>query len=238
MKKILLVSGCSFTTKNFTSIFHPDMICDWPKWPEILGEKLNMDVINLGQSGSGNEYIFSSLIDAMANMNREEIGLVIPAWSQCLRRDWIEGNFRLNMTISDKGDLRYHVNKSMRYYYLFQFYCETNSIPYKQLQMIEFIRKGNARKEKLRQSILDRNLDNDYENGPSYIKNSIYYDKIKSKNFIGYPMKRELGGFPIQDRVTDFRKKELEYIFRLSKEDAHPSKIGHEMIAEYLYENI
>jgi len=51
-------------------------------------------------------------------------------------------------------------------------------------------------------------------------------------------MKRELGGFPIQDRVTDFRKKELEYIFRLSKEDAHPSKIGHEMIAEYLYENI
>ena len=28
------------------------MKCDWPKWPEILANKLGMDCINVGFSGS------------------------------------------------------------------------------------------------------------------------------------------------------------------------------------------
>ena len=58
MKKILLVSGCSNTEKNFFSDIHPDMVCDWPKWPEILAKKLDMEPINLAKSGMGNEYIY------------------------------------------------------------------------------------------------------------------------------------------------------------------------------------
>ena len=46
MKKILLVSGDSYTDKKFTSIHHPDIDCDWPKWPEVLAKKLDMDCIN------------------------------------------------------------------------------------------------------------------------------------------------------------------------------------------------
>jgi len=63
MKKILLVSGCSNTDKNFYSELHPEMDCSWPKWPELLAEKLNMDCVNLAKSGAGNEYIYSSLLD-------------------------------------------------------------------------------------------------------------------------------------------------------------------------------
>ena len=44
MKK-LIVSGCSWGDTNFFSSFHPDMDCDWPKWPEILAEKLGMNVL-------------------------------------------------------------------------------------------------------------------------------------------------------------------------------------------------
>ena len=32
MKKILLASGCSYTTHNYNSHYHTDMKCDWPKW--------------------------------------------------------------------------------------------------------------------------------------------------------------------------------------------------------------
>ena len=62
MKK-LIVSGCSWGDTNFFSSFHPDMDCDWPKWPEILAEKLGMECVNLCKCGAGQEYIYSSLCD-------------------------------------------------------------------------------------------------------------------------------------------------------------------------------
>ena len=63
MRKVLLVSGCSYTDKTFRSDFHPNIDTGWPKWPELLGKKLDMDVVNYGYCGSGNEYIYSSLLD-------------------------------------------------------------------------------------------------------------------------------------------------------------------------------
>jgi len=234
MKKYLIVSGCSFTTKNFKSTFHPHMKCDWPKWPELLANKLGMQVINLGQSGSGNEYIFSSLIDKMMEIDHNEIGLVIPAWSQCMRRDWQAWGSWYNHIIADKGDLQYHINKSLRYYYMLQLYCESNNIPYKQVQMIEFIRKkmpGN------KISILHKETYED-EDGPRLIKQSIYYNKIITENFLGYPMMTDLDGFDIQRKVTNNRAKEIDQVFSISPEDSHPSMEGHRMIASFLYENL
>ena len=63
MKKILLVSGCSFTTFDFKSTYHPEQdFYRVKKWPQLLAEKLDMDWINLGQSGAGNEFISNTLI--------------------------------------------------------------------------------------------------------------------------------------------------------------------------------
>ena len=63
MKKILLVSGCSFTDSYFDTDIHPDMICDWPRWPELVADELNMQCVNLALGGSGNERIYSTLSD-------------------------------------------------------------------------------------------------------------------------------------------------------------------------------
>ena len=83
MKKILLVSGCSFTEPNYISSYYPDMDCSWPKWPEVLAEKLDMECINLARNGGGNEYIYSSLFDEITNRSTlpDRIGLVIASWS-------------------------------------------------------------------------------------------------------------------------------------------------------------
>ena len=64
-KKILLVSGCSNTDPKYTSLQHPDMDCNWPKWPELLAKSLDMECINLAENGAGNEYIYSTLIDKL-----------------------------------------------------------------------------------------------------------------------------------------------------------------------------
>ena len=54
MKK-LVVSGCSWGDEIFFSPFHPDMDCEWPKWPKLLAEKLNMECVNLCKCGAGQE---------------------------------------------------------------------------------------------------------------------------------------------------------------------------------------
>ena len=115
MRKLLLVSGCSFTTDNFISIQHPHMDTSWKKWPEILADELNMELLNLGRSGAGNEYIFNSLAEQIVDGKRE-IGLAIAAWSQAQRRDWMERT-RLNPRwtsshLDIKGDVLHFLNKS------------------------------------------------------------------------------------------------------------------------------
>ena len=63
MKKILLASGCSMTDSNYVSETNPEIDCSWPKWPELIAKKLDMECINLGRNGAGNEYIYSSLLE-------------------------------------------------------------------------------------------------------------------------------------------------------------------------------
>ena len=89
MKKILIASGCSYTDNQFRSASHPEMDTSWPKWPEIVAKELDMKCINLGRSGSGNEYIYSSIHDIILRVkDKSQIGLVIAGWSQCFRHDF------------------------------------------------------------------------------------------------------------------------------------------------------
>jgi len=78
-RKKLIVSGCSYTD-NWWTEEHGVKV-----WPEILAEKLDMDCINLGQCGRGNEYIFQTIIDEV--QHHKNIGLVIPMWSEWNRID-------------------------------------------------------------------------------------------------------------------------------------------------------
>ena len=120
MKKILLVSGCSFTDPNMRSTFHPEMDTSWPKWPELVAKELDMDCVNLAISGSGNERVYSSISDYLTQPSskvklklnferldyrgkkyeyflpddiKTDIGLVVAAWSQGHRRDWSQKRY-------------------------------------------------------------------------------------------------------------------------------------------------
>ena len=147
MKKILLVSGCSFTDKNFVSDYHPEIDTSWPKWPELLAEKLNMDCINLGKMGAGNEYIYISLLEQIVKMKSSDIGLIIPAWTGAGRKDWkLKGRWQ-NVAgmpyatyMSTNGDIEWRMERSMAYYYSFQEICKQNNWPLKQFQMLPIFR--------------------------------------------------------------------------------------------------
>ena len=158
MKKILLVAGCSYSNDRFRSVHHPDLDVSWPKWPQLLAEKLDMQLINLSESGAGQEYIYSNIIDKLQTIDHSKIGLVMAAWSTAPRRDYQTESLYLknkkwtykndmvqkikwtNDMYDSKGCMYYWIDKSLRYYYSLQMVCENLKLPYKQFQMVDLFK--------------------------------------------------------------------------------------------------
>ena len=173
MKKILLVAGCSYSNEKFSSVHHPDLDVSWPKWPQLLAEKLDMQLVNLSESGAGQEYIYSNIIDKLQTIDHSKIGLVIAAWSTAPRRDYQKESLYLknkkwtydkndmvqkikwtNDMYDSKGCMYYWIDRSLRYYYSLQMVCENLKLPYKQFQMIDLF-KGYLWQELIRRRTKD-----------------------------------------------------------------------------------
>jgi len=172
MKKILIVGGCSYSNERFRSVHHPNLDVSWPKWPQIIAKKLDMELINLSESGAGQEYIYSNIIDKLQTIDHSKIGLVIAAWSTAPRRDYqIESLYLKNKKwtykndmaqkikwtndmYDSKGCMHYWIDRSLRYYYSLQMVCENLKLPYKQFQMIDLF-KGYLWQELIRRRTKD-----------------------------------------------------------------------------------
>ena len=259
MKKILLASGCSFTDENFLSAVHPEMKCDWPKWPELLAKKLDMDYINLGHNGAGNEYIYSTLLEQILKIkDKSTIGLVIPAWSQCQRKDYQVSDFAIwkQKRIDSDGDVFSFVRKDLRYMVSLQLICEKYNIPLKQFQMISLFDGYISGLSKTDAEKYEHRNNPDFKQRYDYIpvlgnqkvdrancdKILLEYDRyINEKDFIGWPLSNRIGGFHVEEKTLRHTLKPYpNYISELlvSNIDVHPNEKGHEKIAEFLYDRL
>jgi len=226
MKK-LIVSGCSWGDNNFFSPFHPEMDCDWPKWPELLSKKLNMECVNLCKCGAGQEYIYSSISDYIQSTPKDEIGTVIAAWSTAPRRCYSIGTRWTNDRQDIRGDLKYWIERSIRYQYAFQNLMEQSKLPYIHFQTISLY-KGHLWEMRTKQNVNEQYLQKLRKYALETIKNTNY--KFNNK-FLGWPVDEELGGKTIEMGV-------LNEEHRISELDRHPNGAGQQKIAEYLYEKI
>ena len=231
MKKILLVSGCSFTTSNYISMQHPNMNCDWPKWPELLAKMMDLEIVNLAHSGSGQEYIFTSIYDYIYKNGTDHIGYVIAAWSQAKRRDYSITKYNHTMWNAEhfdlKGDLFYSIKKTLMYQGMFETLMKQKELRFKHFQMIEAFKDN-------------------FENLPSHTKHATYVDCVKlwyksplrkaisEQHFIGWPG-IEPTGYDLQSKLTN--NKTIKSL-QISLEDSHPSAKGHETYAKYIYKNL
>jgi len=77
--KTLLALGCSFTDKKFKSFEHPEIDCSFPKWPEIVGETLGYNVVNLGVSGNDNT---SMQRQAQDYLMEHKVDMICALWTQ------------------------------------------------------------------------------------------------------------------------------------------------------------
>jgi hypothetical protein len=231
MKK-LIVSGDSNTDSNFESMFHPDMNNSYKKWPELLGKKLGMEVVNMARSGAGNEYIYTSLRNKVVDIkNKSEIGLVIAAWSQATRRDLEVGRYGKNqpwtsLRIDTHGNLIGWVNKTLGHYLDFQILCERFNLPYFHFQTIDIYEHYLHGYDPTAQS-----YSGDKEKDEKDILENIKNFKIDTSKFMGWPPVKKLGGFRLHD-LDEYKENNI------SELDNHPNKQGQEKIAEIIYEKI
>ena len=236
-KEVLLTSGCSFTDNWWTEKHNI------PVWPELFAKRVDMQCINLGKRGMGNDYILNSIIDKLAS-KKDKIGLVVVMWSDFTRIDfeieedadiygglpWIavskysssdvsSSNIREILTSLDlNGTIIYRkpfrikelVKKSLRTFYIFQELMESMKLPYMQLvgtRCLSFSYHRDAAKALI---------------------NSPYLNKINKKNFLGWPIFNEIGGWCIDDYLD-----KMDGV-RIDEKDYHPNKDGHEEIVKLL----
>ena len=260
MVKKLLAVGCSYTAD----------IYPFPVWPQLLAEKFNMECINLGRCGSGNEYIYSRTLDTL--VTEKNLGLVVVMWSEFQRLDfctpagahtdqkdgkWKTLNYQKRdeieliqppgpitrahqqernyqfwvnkrlVTLTEDGydDIVYQTEKSIRLFYSLQQIMklsEYNNIPF--YQLVGSNPCFHKQLEKVAKTTID----------------SPYLDKINESLFLGWPMLKYIGGWTIDtwlDKV-DSGKIGKDSDVRISDEDCHPNKKGHEKITEMLYNEI
>ncbi len=251
-KKKLIVSGDSFTDYRYTNTH------GFPVWPDILGEMLDMEVINMGNCGSGNEYIYGSIIDHLPK--ESSIGLVVAMWSESCRLDfelplnkenrrigWGTKRWRVIVSLRENEHVwenvvstlfkkyGYHqlearTKKSMRFIYSFQEIMKGKKL--------NFLQVSGCGLEEPSDSI---------EFGKLVLK-SPYFDFIDKECFVGWPMADSIGGKCISDYLEQKDPTRTKNIIDGTKvfnddgemispvKDSHPNKLGHEQIAEVLYD--
>lgn len=238
-RKKLIAIGCSFTSHYLTSNQSPNLNFDFPRWPQHLADMLDMECVNLGKSGAGNDYILAKTVDA--TLKEKNIGLVVLMWSEWRRVGFqCHTDFNRWTNITDHGNVKEYIG-SKKYILEKQnnFHATRNTmrtfihaekilsdIPHMFIQGTEnvFWRKSwymnHDRSSYSREILKSPYLD--------YIENNI------SDKFIGWPTMIELGGYCIAD-ILD-KEDPSRSKFRISEDDTHPNAAGHKFIAEFLYE--
>lgn len=231
----IIVGGCSFTDKNYPKTARPNSL-DFKMWPEIIGDKLNCEVINTAKCGYGNQAIFHETLTAI--MNNNNIDHVIVMWS-----DWIRQDFLTSTELNLKDDYRYVtfnpnaaaalaadktwyektfnqkypntkqlIDTNINYIYSLQTICEKLNIKYTAIAGPGI---AVAIDKQLRQLI-----------------DHPFLEKIE--NFMGWPLFESIGGYT----VNDLCKSKFGRAYRVSSIDGHPNEESHKFIADKIMEYI
>ena len=230
-RKKLIAIGCSFTSHYLTSNQSPNLNFDFPRWPQHLADMLDMECVNLGKSGAGNDYILAKTVDA--TLKEKNIGLVVLMWSEWRRvgfQRFRDSNKWTHAIPNDVEDWKKPVLEKQNKFHATRNTLRTfihaekilSDIPYMFIQGTQaiFFRKHLTRRDVSTEILKSPYLD--------YIENNI------SDKFIGWPIMSEIGGYCMDDILNKKGPTRLEY--RISSYDAHPNAAGHKFIAEFLYE--
>lgn len=245
MKKHIYASGCSFTEKDYI-IYETQERPGWPMWPEIVGKKFNLPVINEGNGGSGNDYIERKALRHIVE-NHENIELVTIAWTQMTRFSIFE-HFNVNTSwLLDHDPFTWNsedivgnmaqFNQTATNFLLD--YDRINKMYTAFFQQVLSIQKACEKFgikyvfacaiNPLPSSIINHVKWNQNHHFNLWINNP-YLEHINKKNFIGWPCMPQMRGFSLDTFLTP-----IEHT--VSKNDYHPNHVGQQILAKKFTEH-
>ena len=266
-RKKLIAIGCSYTHHYTISVPpNPNVNFDFTRWPEHLSNMLDMECINLGRCGSGNEQILAKTVDVV--LNEKNIGLIVLMWSEWQRIDFQRHDILKN-TIDEWYMVRPHTSSGDQ---------DDGTQLVDENFKKRFLRLANpkhATRQTLRQFIHAEKLLRDlpylfiqgtfnlpfystttldtiecFKGGPDFLKVNDSRRKAASEiirsPYLDY-IEKNIGdkfiGWPIMHEIGGYSidnildKEDPERLkYRISEDDSHPNAAGHKFIADFLYE--
>ena len=235
-RKKLIAIGCSFTEHYLNNPMSPDFDHNFPRWPQHLADKLDMECVNLGQCGVGNKYILSKIVDTV--LTEKNIGLIVLMWSEWIRQDFQDpanGWYFFHPHKDKSRKERYPIDlksrnsilqyndpynltmKSLRYFLMSQMLLK--DIPYLMIQGTSPLQNMNEKTA--------------FKLVIAAMVESKIFNEINPDQFIGWPILEQIGGYTVGDILNkiDPEQKEL----RISKDDTHPNAEGHKIMSQEIY---
>lgn len=211
--KRLVVAGCSFT-EGF-GLSNPLK----QSWPVLLANELGLECVNLGQKGAGNEYIINTMIeytltdDFQINPDELKNCFFIIAFTEYSRMDFAYSNNK-NITVHLTPNSRIWPELCNTIYS--QFYNDRYYFKKFLLQVLKI--QSYFQLNRLQYMMVNSIIDTELVKIRNKTAENIYQkiDKNKFKNF-------EKINFPAIIKDGKFA-------------DGHPNEIGHQRIADTLYE--
>lgn len=259
-KKILLVSGCSYTDKDFRSATDPSVVVDWDPWPQYVADALNLQCVNKGKSGSGTDYIFDSIIDGIAEYGNR-IDTIMVLWTGADRTEFFDRvllpihechlenvstqNWQkdfgfnnlsysyLNSPNTNKKWIysRMMVNPLRKMFALLEI-CERLNIKIIMAQGLVYFNTPAINLLAAEGKIHESCKLTPDEVSEMFMDNP-YFPQLekKRKHLIGWPFFSRIGGYAL-----DYIRFDMGKDYFCSDIDWHPNKLGHELFAEKFLE--
>ena len=258
--KYVIVSGCSWT-----SPYNPRMDrgshYDFVKWPDHLKNMIDRDaeLINLAQSGQGNEYIYTTLKNTLLEIDPKDILLVVAAWSGCMREDWVAPEMVEIQEIKQKSwrgirphygsytrytkDFEYMIAKSNNWRWSLGGLCKQLGVKLVDFNMICNSSEESHTKDPLfglidpRQSISQQNGERLGLPSTISVAELLFCDRKEIRKYYWGEWEGKSKQVTSYTNPKDYEVK-LDPKYRLEKHDNHPNDQGHKEIAEWIYDEI
>ena len=256
-RKQLIIGGCSYTDNYAKKHKMPE----FPIWGELLADKLDMDLINLGRCGFGNQAIYTTILER--TLKEKNVGLIVAMWSEVQRLN-IYKNTQLNPKWQHYNWQCFHPERIvLDAEWHDQFYKPPSKNPKKSgLQWdvsnvyrdydIDCIKGATISSLSFMYSFQNFCEANDIpylqvqgcqplmgKSEPTQnIQYKEFFNLIINSPYV-YKIKDTFLGVPIDPRIGGYSiDSKLEDEHRFAPEDTHPNEIGHKFISEVLYNAI
>lgn len=242
------VFGCSFTTEDYKSVFHPELVFDFPKWPNLIAEHFNWNVINCAVSGYSNVDICDKASKfVLANSSIKRIVIALTEWSR-IYTIWSNQNVGMYNRIKqssyypreeheekylkdiklieiagwDQFREKTNINDQIFSLIVLAKLCKLYDVELSIFQNLPFLPYfGSFNRKNI---VLQIGSDNRWEE----------MKKMYNVKMLGYPMIGEIGG---KEAIVDIRNQVSHNKFQISEEDTHPNSYGHKLISQWFIEN-